>query len=133
MRALRTVLAVKIALTAALWAGPLLLAPVAWIEALGFPEPRPVVVLRLLGMAYVALCAMYVWGWREAQAGQFPGAVVAVGILSNGGAAVVLALSAAQGAWAGWGPLAQAGMGGSLAAAVAITAGLAVAGRRARA
>lgn len=129
MRALRVVLAVKLALTVGLWAGPLLLAPVGLFEALGFPEPRPVLFVRLLGVAYAALAVGYARGLAEARCGRVPATVVWVGVASNGGAAAVLALG--LGAWTGWGTLAQAYLWTSLVAAAAVTVGLLASGRRA--
>ena len=124
MRPLHAVLAAKIALTVTLWAGPLLAAPASLLVALGFPEPRPALFLRLLGVAYAALVVAYAHGLRASRRGRHPDAAVWVGIASNGGAAAVLAGAAATGAWSAWGAAAQAYMWASLAATSAIAAGL---------
>ena len=131
-RRLHAVLAVKLAVTVALWAGPLLVAPVSLLVALGFPEPRPVLFLRLLGAAYAALSVGYALGLRAARRGVYPETVVWMGVVSNGGAAVLLGLAAASGAWSDWGPLAQAYLWGSLAATALVAAGLGAFGVLAR-
>lgn len=123
-RGLRAVLGVKLALTVALWAGPLVAAPVPALLALGFPRPEPLLFVRLLGVAYAALAVGYALGLRDARRGLHPEAAVWVGVASNGAAAVVLGLGAAGGAWTGWGAPAQAYMWGSLVATTAVTAGL---------
>ncbi|MEL6614926.1 MAG: hypothetical protein AAFQ43_04275 [Bacteroidota bacterium] len=124
MHALRLVLTVKLALTVVLWSAPLLLAPAAWLAALGFPEPRPLLFVRLLGVAYAALAVGYALGLRDVRRGRRPEMVAWVGLVSNGGAAAVLALAAAGGAWSAWGPLAQTYMWASLVATAAIAVGL---------
>ena len=124
MRGLAFVLRAKITITIVAWAFPLLLLPASVLVGLGFPLPTPEVFLRLLGMAYLALVLGYFLGLRQTQSGVYPMATVWVGILSNGGACVVLMIYAALGAWADWGPLAQLFMWGSLLSTGAITAGL---------
>ncbi len=121
---LSKILAFKIALTVAVWCIPLLLFPTTWLLALGFPVPEPQLFLRLLGMAYTALVVGYGFGLRAASRGAYPAGVVWVGIVSNGGACVMLAIGAAFGVWAAWGTIAQAIMWGSLLGTAAITAAL---------
>jgi hypothetical protein len=120
---LERVFVVKIAVTAAAWAGPLLLTPARWLEAAGLPhEARP--VARLLGWAYLALGVGYVLGLRELRAGGRATSAVAVGIVSNGGAAALLTWFGLTGAWAGWHPLVRIATWASAAVTLAIALGL---------
>ena len=128
MSGLSRVLVAKIALTLLLWCVPLLLLPASLLEQLGFPVPEPQVFLRLLGMAYTALVVGYVFGLLASLHGEYPLGVVWTGIVSNGGACLVLAVAAALGAWAEWGGFAQLVMWASLLGTGAITAGLVVYG-----
>ena len=80
--------------------------------------------VRLLGAAYVALLVGYFGGLREARANRDPAGPVRVGIVSNGLAAIILAIHGPTGAWSSWGVFAQVLMWASLGATIAITAGL---------
>lgn len=121
---LRAVLRFKIGFTVAAWAVPLLLGPCRWFTALGFPAPRPMIFIRLLGAAFVALLVGYVRGLRALDAGRAPVDAVAVGIVSNGLAAALLLGYGVAGAFADWGVPARAFMGISAAATALITIGL---------
>lgn len=132
MKALSRLLAFKIAFTVTVSCIPLLLFPASLLRDLGFEVPQPQFFLRMLGMAYAALVLGYVFGLRDARRGVYPGNVVWVGILSNGGAAVLLAGAAWQGAWDSWGLPAQALMWGSLLSVGGIAVGLIVLGPLAR-
>lgn len=121
---LRTVLWIKIAVTAGLWCVPLLLFPSGWFVALGFPRPEPMLFVRLLGVAYLALGVGYVRGLRELDRGGTAGHAVAVGIVSNGLACAVLLAYAVLGAFAGWGFWARVHLWASVAATGLITLGL---------
>lgn len=131
MTAITRILAFKIALTVCVWCVPLLLFPGAWLRALGFPTPEPLIFLRLLGMAYTALVVGYVFGFRSARRGVYPAEVVWVGIVSNGGAFVLLLAAALNRSWGTWGVVAQATMCGSLLGTAAIAASLVQFGPRA--
>lgn len=124
MNSLSKVLIAKIVLTTLLWSVPPLFLPSCVFVWLGFPEPRPLVFLRLLGMAYTALVVGYAFGLREALKGQRPLGVVITGIVSHGGACLLLALYGLAGAWSEWGSCARIFMWGSLLGTGAITAGL---------
>ena len=124
-RALAFLLIAKIGLTLALWCGPLLFFPAAWLRWSGLPVAEPLPFLRLLGMAYAALIVGYALGLRQVRQGVFPAATVWMGLASNGGAFVILALAAATGAWSSWPGLAPGLMWASLAATGLISAGLA--------
>lgn len=132
MSGLSRILALKIALTVAVWCIPLLFFPAALLQSLGFPVPEPQIFLRLLGMAYVALVVGYCFGLKACSQGDYPAGVVWVGIVSNGGACLLLAVAAMLGVWTAWGTIAQAIMWGSLFGTGAITAGLVWFGPRRR-
>ncbi len=128
MTGLRRVLLAKIAITILAWALPLLALPVSVLVGLGFPTPEPAVFLRLLGIAYSALVVGYVLGLNKAGKNEFPLETVWVGIVSNGGATLVLAVAAFLGVWSDWGLIARIYMWSSLAAVLALTAGLVTTG-----
>ena len=128
MRHLSRVLFSKIGITIALWCGPLLLFPVSFLERMGFPTCPSPIFLRLLGMAYGALTVSYVFGLFATRHGRYPGSTVWTGIVSNGGAFLLLSAGAFQGTWAAWGAPARLVMWASLAATGLITAGLIVFG-----
>jgi hypothetical protein len=128
MSSLTRILAIKITLTVAVWCIPLLLFPTSLLQTLGFPVPEPQIFLRLLGMAYTALVVGYGFGLRASSRGSYPAGVVWVGIVSNGGACLLLAMAAALGVWESWGAIARAIMWSSLLGTGAIAAGLVVFG-----
>ena len=124
MKALSRILIIKIVLTTLIWCIPLLLFPAAWLKLLGFPVPEPQLFLRLLGMAYAALVLAYVFGLCDTLRNQYPQTIIWVGVISNGGACILLAMAALTQTWNGWGVIAQAIMWGSLLGTGAITWGL---------
>ncbi len=124
MNTLVVVLRFKIAFTLVAWIIPSLFFPTSVMAWLGFPVPEPVIWLRLLGMAFTALVVCYWFGFREARRGQHPVPVVWTGIVSNGGASLILLFFGLSGAWAAWGWCAQGYMWGSLAGTSVVTAGL---------
>lgn len=132
MSNLSKVLVVKIAMTVLVWCIPLLLFPVSLLQVLGFVVPEPHLFLRLLGMAYVALVVGYAFSLQSSLRGEYPRSGVWVGIVSNGGAFILLLVGAAGAVWASWGVFAQAVMWLSLAGTGAVTAGLTVFGPLAR-
>lgn len=125
-RLLERVLFSKLVVTVLLWVVPLLF-PVPWMEALGFPPPAPLVFVRLLAVAYAALCVGYLAAWREARSGAFPASTVLVGLVSNGGAFGVLLFGLAADWFDGWGAFAHVYIQASAGATLVITTGLAVA------
>jgi hypothetical protein len=92
------------------------------------PEPKPIVFLRLLGAAYLALVVGYACGLRRLGRGDEVRDIVWVGITSNGSAFSILSLSGIAGAWKEWGMLARTYMWVSTLLTAAITLGLVVAG-----
>lgn len=124
MRNLARVLILKIGVTVALWFVPLLLIPVPVLVRLGFPAFPAPLFLRLLGMAYGALLVGYGFGLAAARRGTYPRSTVWTGIVSNGGAFLLLSIGASQGVWDAWGPPARIAMWASLAATGLVSAGL---------
>ena len=124
MNGLSKVLAIKIIVTITMWGIPLLFFPSSLLNWLGFPVPEPQLFLRLLGMAYWALVVGYSFGLRAALQGIYPNGVVWVGIVSNGGAFLLLLIGAFLGVWQSWGSIAQTIMWSSVLVTCGITAGL---------
>ena len=123
MNALRLLLQIKVALTVLAWCLPLLLLPASALSWLGFPVV-PMIFLRLLAMAYLALVVGYLLGLLQLRRGSYPWATVWVGIVSNGGAGVLLTIAWISSAWATWGSFAQLFMGLSALGASLIAIGL---------
>ncbi|MCB9478978.1 MAG: hypothetical protein H6684_03700 [Deltaproteobacteria bacterium] len=119
---LQNVLRFKLAVTVAIWAGPMLFLPKSVFALLGFPIPEPFLFVRLLGAAYLALCVGYGSGVVELSRGRSAAGAVWMGVVSNGSAAMLVALAAMRGTFADWPGLAKAYMAvsGVLAAALAV-------------
>ncbi|MEM9731487.1 MAG: hypothetical protein AAF997_23130 [Myxococcota bacterium] len=132
LRSLSWVLRFKVGFTLAVWAIPMLLLPASMLEAVVGFVPEPMLWVRLLGWAYLALCVGYLDGLRIAQRGMFPRGVVLMGIVSNGGAAVLLLLSRLFGVASELQGLPAIGVWLSIVVLLAITASLMVAWVRAR-
>ena len=124
MNALSLVFVLKIAATVLFWCIPLLLFPAALLDALGLPEQPTLLFLRMLGWAYLALCVGYAFGLRAALQGERRAGPIWVGIVSNGGACVYLAVYGALGTWSGWGGFVQFLLWSSMIATAGITLGL---------
>ncbi|MEM9383851.1 MAG: hypothetical protein AAGA68_02240 [Pseudomonadota bacterium] len=90
MTPLTLLLLVMIAVTAVVVAAPLLLLAPQRLDELSGAGPGSALLYRLYGVAISALLVAYGAGALAAQAGVFPAAVVAMGIVSNAGAAAVL-------------------------------------------
>ena len=99
MNALSIVFILKIGLTLLLWCVPLLLLPNSWLQKLGFPVMMPEVYLKLLGWAYLALVIGYCFGLCDTWNGVYPLPIIWVGIVSNGGASLLLLIYGSQGTW----------------------------------
>ena len=97
MNALGLVLAVKIIVTIIFVAVPFLLLPQEKLRARFRTEGAGSGTLfRLYGVAMLAILANYAYGLWAAMHGQFPWGVIAMGVISNGGAVLV---SLWMGAW----------------------------------
>lgn len=103
-RILRTTLIAKIVITLVFWVS----LPLVFPECLlGFlfgetPEPTPlyqalVLNTRLMGVTFLALVTAYAFGLRAIVGNQFPYAIVYVGLVSNGGAALLILVAALTG------------------------------------
>ena len=99
---------VKIVGTAVLASVPLLFTPPWLMEALGFPRFESTIFLRLLGLSTTALLVGYYGGIEQARRGEWPSAVLRMGLVSNAGQGGLIVLAAASGALSGWGWPAQA-------------------------
>eukprot|EP00127_Corallochytrium_limacisporum_P005431 Clim_evm43s204 gene=Clim_evmTU43s204 len=86
---LEDVLQVKIVATMVAWSIPLILPLPAFVHSiLGLPEPS--IFTKLLGVAYLALCVGYYKGLGDVRSGVRPTQTIYVGIVSNGGACVMI-------------------------------------------
>lgn len=126
MRWLGVLLKVKITLTLIGWVLPLFALPQSLYSELGFPDSMPLVFLRLLAMAYMALVAGYWLGLLQLNRGVYPWHPVIVGIISNGGACLVLLGGLLAGGWSEWGGFARWYMNLSAAGTGLIALGLLV-------
>lgn len=133
MNRLSQVFIFKIVATIFVWCVPLILMPAAWLEALGFPRQETYMFVRLLGWAYLALCVGYWFGLKESLRGRRAMGPIWVGIVSNGGAFLILAYYGALGVWSSWGIAMQIIGWGSVVATLLITVGLFMFGVRGRA
>jgi hypothetical protein len=127
---LATIFIVKILFTLFLWCIPLLLVPGKLLASLGIPEPINIVFLRLLGMAYVALMVGYIFGLIAILNGGYPIETIWVGIISNGGAFLLLLIYRFLNTWSSWKSFIQIIMWISIVATGGITFGLVFAGLR---
>lgn len=124
---------IKIGATLGAWCAPLLLLDGAVLRTLGLtPEPS-LMPLRMLGWAYLALCVGYAAGLRAALAGRVENGPLDVGIVSNGGAALLLAWYGVTGSWTNWHMFVQFHLWGSALVAALIAASLLAARLRHRA
>lgn len=130
MNKLSKVYVLKITATLLFWCLPLVMFPAEVLEAAGFPAQPSYLFVRLLGWAYLALCAGYAFGLKASLAGQRLMGPIWVGIVSNGGAAAFLLYYGFTGAWSEWGGFIQFVAWSSAVTAALITAGLYVFGVR---
>jgi hypothetical protein len=127
---LETVFVIKILFTLFVWCIPLLFFPAKLLTFIGIPEPINIIFLRLLGMAYAALMVGYIFGLIEILRGDYPIEVIWVGIVSNGGAFLLLLIYGFLKTWRLWGLFAQIVMWISIIATGSITFGLVSVGLR---
>jgi hypothetical protein len=121
---LKTLLYIKIGITVAFWAIPLLLFPPGFYAVLGMPSPEPLLFIRLLGATFVALVVGYWMGLKSLAAGESVLPVLNMGITSNGLAFCILFYFGLRRTWSAWGPFAQGYMWLSVVALLGITLGL---------
>ncbi len=125
---LAIVFIVKILFTLFIWCIPLLFFSSKLLAFAGIPEPINVIYLRLLGMAYAALMVGYIFGLITTLHGGYPIEVIWVGIISNGGAFLLLLIYGLLKAWHSWGLFVRIVMWISILATGGITFGLVFAG-----
>jgi len=121
---LSIVLSVKIALTVLFWCGPMLLFPRLTMSKMGFSDMEPIIYIRLLGVAYLALVVGYCFGLKDALYGVYPKVIVLVGIVSNGGAAMIIGYYDIFGYFKDWEKLSRNVMRVSMVLLLGITLGL---------
>lgn len=124
MTALARVYVFKIGATVLFWCVPLLLFPATLLEQVGLPEQPTLLFLRMLGWAYLALCVGYAFGLSAALRGERLAGPVWVGIVSNGGACLLLLGYGLAGTWSAWGGFVQLLLWSSALVTAAITLGL---------
>ena len=93
MTAISLILSAKIMVTLLLVMAPFLLLPQHRLEAITGVSAASTTLFRLYGMAVAALLVGYSMGLWQSMNGLFPWAAVLMGIVSNGGAAGVLAFA----------------------------------------
>ena len=87
---LANVIALKIIVTMGFWSFPLLVAPGFFLPQAGLELPENTILLSLLGWAYVALCVGYGYGFLQARKGIREKGILAMGVVSNGGACLIM-------------------------------------------
>ncbi len=93
MSAISLILTAKIIVTVALVTGPFLLLPQRRLEFMTGVSATSATLFRLYGIAATALLVGYAVGLWQSMNGVFPWAAVLMGIVSNAGAAGILALA----------------------------------------
>ncbi|WP_299627784.1 hypothetical protein [uncultured Tateyamaria sp.] len=93
MSAISLILTVKIVVTVILVAGPFLLLPRPRLETMTGVSATSGSLFRLYGMAASALLVGYGVGLWQSMNGEFPWAAVLMGLVSNAGAAGILAFA----------------------------------------
>lgn len=125
MNSLSLVLTFKIAATVLFWCVPLLLLPSSMLIELGFPaQSKDLMFVRMLGWAYLALCIGYAFGLKASLQGKRAIGPIWMGIVSNGGACILLLLFGLSASWNDMASLVQFIFWSSVVATAAITAGL---------
>ena len=124
MRGLKGLLIKKIALTLLFVCIPLLFFPISAFQYFGIQAPEPLIFVRLLGVAYLALVVGYIGGIKLINNNQSPIHAIDMGIVSNGAAALTILYFGVTGSWSNWGNGAQIYMWCILAASALMTVNL---------
>jgi hypothetical protein len=139
LRALTAVLSIKIIGTVAVWCVPLLFLPSSVLaDVVGIPLPAAssavaaplLMFVRMLAWAYLALCVGYGFALAESIRGRRLMGAIWAGIVSNGGASVILIIHGGSGGWESWGLPARVVLWGSAAFTALVTLGLYIWGVR---
>lgn len=88
---------------------------------MGLPVPEPMIFIRLLGAAYLALTVTYSVGLIEIKRGGPATQAIWTGIISNGLACAILTFYGFTGAWSTWGMQGQLIMWSSVILTLFIT------------
>lgn len=107
LKGIKTVLLLKIIITAALWAVPLMLIPSSLLNSMGFPVVD-LMFVRLLGIAYFSLGVNYYFGYTWTKKNHFPVCSAWTGVISNGLSSIYLSFLILTGSILDWGRFAQA-------------------------
>ena len=91
MTTLIIILTFKILVSLILLVYPLLFKPLAQLNAAMEIEAKTTNIYRLYGTAILSLLIAYAYGVILALEDQFPGGIVAMGLVSNGGASYLMA------------------------------------------
>lgn len=124
MHYLSVILLLKIMATVLFWSIPLLLFPDFLFTALDFPTQPHYMFVRLLGLAYAALCLGYGFALQASLQGRRLMGPIWVGLVSNGGAFILLVTYGLAGYWAEWPMMLRVIAWGSVIATSIITLGL---------
>ncbi len=92
MTLLSVLLSAKILVTLVFLVGPFLILPANRLNALMAPSTASSMMYRLYGVALLALVTAYGGGLLAAESGRLPVEVIAMGIVSNLGGALIQAL-----------------------------------------
>ena len=84
------------------WCVPLLFLPRALLRRIQIPVTEPILFVRLLGAASLALCIHYALGARDLRRGEDPTDVVVVALLHCGMSAAIIWRYALQGHYGRW-------------------------------
>jgi hypothetical protein len=128
MKPLAWIFIVKIVITMLLWCTPFLFLPESTLAGIGIPEPINIVFIRLLAMSYIALVVGYIFGLKSTLSGGYPIEIIWIGIVSNGGACLLLLTYGFLNTWSSWGFYMQLAMWFSAIATASITLGLVITG-----
>lgn len=125
MNALSRVLLFKIVATVLIWCVPLLFLPRSILVEFGFPTgSNDLMFLRMLGWAYLALCVGYAFALKASLVGLRALGPIWVGLISNGGACVLLFFYGLSGTWEDMALTVQFVFWSSALATAGITGGL---------
>jgi hypothetical protein len=102
MKGLRGLFIRKIIITIIFVCIPLLFFPASLFELVGIQSPQPIIFIRLLGVAYLALITGYWGGIKALDNNDNPIHVINMGIISNGLAGIVFLYFGMTGSWSAW-------------------------------
>jgi len=107
MRALRSILIRKIVITVLFICIPLIFFSSSLLESFGIQVGTSLLIFRLLGVAYLALCIGYFGGIKMIDCGRDASSIADMGIASNGLAGFVFVYFGVIGSWDSWNQFAK--------------------------